>query len=341
MEVSRWQGSRAARGYAVWVAIAVVVGFACGEVLRRRLNRLAYRRTTTGDDTTTTEHDDTAPTTEHPHTDPTTEHTTEHTHTDPTEHDHTDPTTEHDDTNPTTEHTHTATTEHDDTNPPDEPPSSDRTSPRADPAETDLPDPGRRRWIPFTLATAWAATVWASSTTPDWASSTTPDWAALTTSAWATLTTTPDLATPQAWARLIGWLAFTTIGLWLAVIDLDVQRLPDIGQLALAAALVPAGIVVAWPHPSRLAVGLAAAAVCAVAFLLLNIISKGGLGLGDVKLIATCGWWLGITSLTAVYAAVAAACLLAVIYSAITRSRRFAFGPWLIAGTLIAGLTVT
>ncbi|MDR2974442.1 MAG: A24 family peptidase [Propionibacteriaceae bacterium] len=180
--------------------------------------------------------------------------------------------------------------------------------------ETRLPSPGPRRWMLVVLGLTWAGILWAlcAEGTPQ------------------------DLT---QWARLVTWLAFSAVGLWLAVIDLDVQRLPDRAQVVLALAMLMGGVLTAWNEPLRWAVGLGVALACGAAFLLVHVISRGGLGLGDVKLVMTCGWWLALTSPVAVVAAVAAACVLGLIYCLVIRSRQFAFGPWLIAGSLLAGLT--
>jgi len=180
--------------------------------------------------------------------------------------------------------------------------------------ETDLPLPGRRLWIPAVLAVAWGSTVWV---------------------------VLDDVHSPAQWVRTAGWLVFTAIGLWLGAIDLDVRRLPDAGQIWLAVVAVVGGVILNWDHPTRLLVGLGAAVACGLAFLIIHVISRGNLGLGDVKLIMTCGWWLGLSSWTAVYAGLVAGCLLAVVYAAAARVRQFAFGPWLVAGTLAAGLIWT
>jgi len=214
----------------MWIGLAAALGLAVGEILRRRLNRLAYRLPP----------EDTAP---------------------------------------------------------------------GEPAETDRPAPGQRRWIPFVLAAAWAMSAWLGTGDP-------------------TLT---------GWVRLAAWLAFAAIGLWLAVIDLDVQRLPDRGQVWLAGVVVAAGILLAWHHPIHLLAGLGSGLGCGLAFWLIHLIGRGNLGFGDVKLIMTCGMWLGLVSLTAVFAALVAACVLALAYAGLARVRQFAFGPWLLAGTLLAG----
>ncbi|MDR0283937.1 MAG: A24 family peptidase, partial [Propionibacteriaceae bacterium] len=183
-----------------------------------------------------------------------------------------------------------------------------------DPDETAFATPGRRFWVPVVLAGTWAAL------------------------GWRVLDETA-VSDPLNWVRFAAWLAFAGIGAWLAVIDLDVNRLPDRGQLVLATLMVAAGVCLAWGEPGRLLTGLGAGLVCGLGFLIVHTISRGGLGLGDVKLIAICGWWLGLSSVAAVFAGVIAACLLGIAFSLVKRVRQFAFGPWLVAGTVLAGLT--
>ena len=191
-----------------------------------------------------------------------------------------------------------------------DPPPTDSEAPET--AETALPHPGRRYWIPVALGLAWAGAAWRIGV--------------------------GESATD--WVRLVAWLAFTLVGAWLAAIDLDVQRLPDRGQATLAAIAVAGAVVLAWAQPTRLLIGLAAGAVCGLAFLIVHVISRGSLGFGDVKLVVTCGFWLGVGPVTAVYAALLAGCAMAVAYSLLTHRRRFAFGPWLVAGTVVAGLAL-
>ena len=181
--------------------------------------------------------------------------------------------------------------------------------------ETLLPSPGSRWWIPAIAAIAWGFIAWR-----------------------CPLDAVPDQPDVTGWARLLGWLAFSAVGLAMAVIDLDVRRLPDRGQILLAGASLFFGVLIAWGTPIRVAYGLGSALACGLAFLLIHVLSRGGLGLGDVKLVMTCGWWLGLISLTSVFVGLMASCILAVAYSVLARQRQFAFGPWLVAGTVIAGL---
>ena len=176
--------------------------------------------------------------------------------------------------------------------------------------ETALPAPGVRWWIPVVLGIGWGCVGWRCST-------------------WLEVT---------GWANLLGWLAFSGIGLWMAAIDLDVRRLPDRSQILLAVVSVGFGVVICWEDPIRLAVGLGTGLACGLVFFIMHAISRGSLGLGDVKLVLTCGWWLGLISVAAVFAGLVISCVLAVAYSLLAKQRQFAFGPWLVAGTVIAGL---
>jgi len=145
-------------------------------------------------------------------------------------------------------------------------------------------------------------------------------------------------AAPQLPAYL--WLA--AVGVTLAVIDIETLRLPD--RLTLPS--YPVGLVLLaipadWPALGRAV--LAAAITGGVAFLLALLAPRGGLGLGDVKLLGVLGLFLGWLGWGVVVVGVALGFALgAVAAVAMLASRRaglrdhLAFGPWLIAGALVA-----
>ena len=92
---------------------------------------------------------------------------------------------------------------------------------------------------------------------------------------------------------------------------------------------------------------LIAAGVCAISGVaisfLTNKFSKGGLGVGDVRLMAVLGWHLGFLSYSSAIWAMFAACCFASIYGltlvAVRRGslqHRIAFGPFLALGTVTA-----
>jgi leader peptidase (prepilin peptidase)/N-methyltransferase len=170
--------------------------------------------------------------------------------------------------------------------------------------ERSHPYPGARRWVPVSLAGAWLLLGVAFSG---------PDW---------------------PWLLL--WLPFASGGVWLAAVDFDVHRLPDRIQLPLGAysLVVGAGLAVAGLGSWRS--GLIAALACALVFWGINLISRDAVGFGDVKLVFICGWCLGLLDWVAVLVGLALSCMLALAYASIRHSRRFAFGPWLIAGSVLS-----
>ena len=145
-------------------------------------------------------------------------------------------------------------------------------------------------------------------------------------------------AEPQLPAYL--WLA--AVGVTLAVIDIETLRLPD--RLTLPS--YPVGLVLLavpadWPALCRAV--LAAAITGAAAFLLAMLSPRGGLGLGDVKLLGVLRLFLGWLGWGVLVVGVALGVTLgAVAAVAMLASRRaglrdhLAFGPWLIAGALVA-----
>jgi len=145
-------------------------------------------------------------------------------------------------------------------------------------------------------------------------------------------------AEPQLPAYL--WLA--AVGVALAVIDIETLRLPD--RLTLPS--YPVGLVLLaipadWPALGRAV--LAAVITGVAAFLLALLAPRGGLGLGDVKLLGLLGLFLGWLGWDVLVVGVALGFALgAVAAVGMLSSRRaglrdhLAFGPWLIAGALVA-----
>lgn len=117
---------------------------------------------------------------------------------------------------------------------------------------------------------------------------------------------------------------------WITCSDLKSFRIPDCASLpliasGLALSLMPGGIEVTEALIGA-AVGYGVfAALGAVYF---RRTGQDGLGLGDAKLLAAAGGWLGWRDLPAL---VASAAVAALVFALLTRQRRLAFGPWLAA----------
>ncbi len=144
---------------------------------------------------------------------------------------------------------------------------------------------------------------------------------------------------------LPAYLYFAAIGMALAAIDLDLKRLPDrivlpsypvLGVL-LAAAAVAGGD--GW----RLVRALLAAAALFAFFFALAFAYPDGMGFGDVKLAGLLGLVLGYLSWWAVLIGAFTGFLLGALVGGVLlasgrggRKTALPFGPFLIAGTLVA-----
>jgi len=136
------------------------------------------------------------------------------------------------------------------------------------------------------------------------------------------------------------------VGVALAFIDARYQRLPDaLTLLSYPVALVLLGAAALGVPDGgrRFVVALIGLAAAWLLFLIQALIYPAGIGWGDVKLSGVLGLylgWLGVTALVAglflgyVLAAVAGLVLLATRRA--TRRSQIPFGPFLLAGTLIA-----
>uniref|UniRef100_UPI00066B27F8 prepilin peptidase n=1 Tax=Streptomyces sp. SBT349 TaxID=1580539 RepID=UPI00066B27F8 len=145
--------------------------------------------------------------------------------------------------------------------------------------------------------------------------------------------------------ELVVWLLAVPVVVLLAIVDLAVQRLPDVLTLPLAAG-VAAGLGLASLFPG--AAGswgralLAGAALGGVYFALF-LVNPLGMGFGDVKLAITVGVALGWYGWDAVLFGTFAGFLLAagygislVIARKAGRGSTVAFGPFMAGGALVA-----
>ncbi|GLW30683.1 prepilin peptidase [Actinoplanes regularis] len=144
-----------------------------------------------------------------------------------------------------------------------------------------------------------------------------------------------------SWA-LPGYLYLAAVAIALAVIDLDVMRLPNKivlpSYVVATALLLPAALLAG--DPGALLRGAAAAVLL---FLLYRLLSTWGMGGGDVKLAPLLGFYLGWLGWGAVAVGVFAGFLLgglvgaALLLTGIAgRKSRIPFGPYMLAGAFLA-----
>ncbi|NUP39885.1 MAG: prepilin peptidase [Streptomyces sp.] len=140
------------------------------------------------------------------------------------------------------------------------------------------------------------------------------------------------------------WLLLGPVGVLLAVVDLRVQRLPDVLTLPLAGAvLVLLGVVALLPeHAGDWTSALYGALALGGLFLVLFRIDPGGMGFGNVKLALGPGAALGWYGWPTLMLGTLAAFLLGALYGgalAVTgragRETAVAFGPFLLGGAFL------
>lgn len=141
---------------------------------------------------------------------------------------------------------------------------------------------------------------------------------------------------------------FLTMGIILSIKDLQEHRLPNRltgtlaagGQILLipAIAVLPADIGRSPSITTTLLAGLAYPAIMMV----LHVLSRGGLGMGDVKLATGLGIYAGFLGWEALFASIWIAFLIggvvavfSILFRGTSKNSHIAFGPSMIAGTLI------
>ena len=123
----------------------------------------------------------------------------------------------------------------------------------------------------------------------------------------------------------------------LSYIDIRTFRLPDAYTLP----LIVAGLVlntvwsgaIPFEHVAAASAGYLIFALIGSAFFWWRGID--GLGLGDAKLLAAAGAWIGLRGLPVVVLVAAIGGIVAALLTASDRNTRIAFGPWLALGFFV------
>lgn len=134
-----------------------------------------------------------------------------------------------------------------------------------------------------------------------------------------------------------GVLAFFLV--FLAAEDLKTQTLPNLLTLPMAVAGLAAAVLGTAPAtPQNALMGVVAGGLffLFIAILSLKILKKPGMGVGDIKLLAAGGAWVGVTGLPLVLIIASVAALLYILLARIGRGVKIAFGPFLALGIWLA-----
>jgi leader peptidase (prepilin peptidase)/N-methyltransferase len=132
-------------------------------------------------------------------------------------------------------------------------------------------------------------------------------------------------------------IAFVLLLVPITLIDLDHRIIPN--KLTLLGAVVGL-LLVGLLFPDELDESLIAAAAAGGFFLVAALVYPAGMGMGDVKLAAVMGIFLGRAVAPAIFVALLAGSLIGVAliarYGAAARKQGIPFGPWLALGGLVA-----
>ena len=133
-------------------------------------------------------------------------------------------------------------------------------------------------------------------------------------------------------------------GARLSIVDFKSHRLPNqlVGWFTATQILIMA--VISWMASdfARLLTALGVAAATMISYVLLYLVSRGSLGMGDVKFafpLGLCvGWYSSDQWLVAIFVSLLIAGVVAVIglvTKRMTRKSRLAFGPYMFLGTFL------
>jgi leader peptidase (prepilin peptidase)/N-methyltransferase len=140
---------------------------------------------------------------------------------------------------------------------------------------------------------------------------------------------------------LVAFLYFAAITVALALIDIDVHKLPNaivLPAYAVGAVLMTVASIVLGDYSALLRAGIALAALF-LAYFLMAFIYPAGMGLGDVKLAGVLGLYLGWVGWGAVIVGAFGAFILGGVYAFVlilgkraNRKSGIPFGPWMLVG---------
>jgi leader peptidase (prepilin peptidase)/N-methyltransferase len=140
---------------------------------------------------------------------------------------------------------------------------------------------------------------------------------------------------------LVAFLYLAAVSVALALIDLDVHKLPNaivLPAYAVGAVLLTSASILSGEYSVLLRAGIAMAALF-LAYFLMAFVYPAGMGLGDVKLAGVLGLYLGWVGWGAVIIGALGAFILGGVYAFVlilgkraNRKSGIPFGPWMLVG---------
>jgi len=143
--------------------------------------------------------------------------------------------------------------------------------------------------------------------------------------------------TRAGWWALPAGLTFAVLGWWAAAIDSYTSHIPDRLLVITAFSVTTLALIPAIQHQTtkQFLVGLACGAGAGLLLWLVHLITRGGVGFGDVKLAVITGTYVGWASpILVVWHLVAALGSVALAIRA-TQQQRHPLGPWLVLASIV------
>lgn len=147
--------------------------------------------------------------------------------------------------------------------------------------------------------------------------------------------------TRPGWWGLPVVLVFIAGGWWVAAIDAHTGRIPNrsLVPLGLMVAATASTTAIAAGATHQLLLATAGATLSGVAIWIAHLISRGGVGFGDVKLAVITGGVTGLSSPLLSLWHLAIAIIAATALLTLTHRKQAPFAPWLIGASVIVTLT--
>ncbi len=139
-------------------------------------------------------------------------------------------------------------------------------------------------------------------------------------------------------------LPLAVAGPWLAAVDFDVFRIPNRVLVPTAAAtlLIVAGVAAETRDWRTLIVSVVTALPAGAVFAAVHVVTKGGIGFGDVKLAVVVGFAVGPLGAGAAWLGILTGSVAALVWAKATHTvGPIPLGPWLLFGVWIAVLART
>jgi len=154
----------------------------------------------------------------------------------------------------------------------------------------------------------------------------------------------------HSWIEVLLWLIIAALGLPLVVIDLQKHRLPDplTASFFTTSSIVILTSSIINSRFDRLIPSLIGSASLVAFYLAVMFISKGGMGMGDVKLSASIGLISGYFGVKAVliscfsaYALGSVLGIALIVFGKAGRKTAIPFGPFMIVGQVVSLITIS